>query len=185
MLLKLIFLLVMLPLMWLPGLFDQISVSTANGTITYSYNIVPWIFISLMAIAFISFGEYVRRTQKDNLGGLIFHAGVPLMAFLSLQLAYERVSLTNDRLLYSREPPHTALNASISWNQIVVATKVQRESQEPFAGRHFRIGYKFVLQDGAEFELPTCDTLTAAAVEIDDELKRLGIPITVETIPLG
>lgn len=182
MFLKLAFLLVLIPLICLPALFNQIAVSSENGTTTYGYNHVPWIFLALIVIAFIAFGEYVRRALKDIWGALIFYAGVPVMAFLSLQLVYEQTKLSDDRLVYTREPPHTNCNASIDWKSIVTATKVQHENHEPLVGPQFRIGYKFVLQDGTKFELPSSTTLTAAATAVDDKLKNLGIPVNVETI---
>lgn len=184
MLLKLVYLLVMLLLMWLPELFEQVTVSTKDGASTYTYNIVPWIFFSMATFAFIAFGEYVRRKQKDVWGALIFYSGVPLMVFLSLQLAYESVAITPNRLVYTREPPHTNYNASIDWDQIIAATQVHLEAQD-ITGRHFRIGYRIKLRTGTVLELPVCDTLSAAATQIDERLNDLRIPLNIETIPLG
>lgn len=178
-------LLVMLPLVWLPALFDEIAVSTEGGATAYSYNVVPWIFFSTATIAFILFGEYLRRKQRDVWGALIFYAGAPLMVFLSLQLAYESVTITPDELIYTREPPHTGYNASIGWDQIAGVTHVRLEAQEILTGRrHFRIGYKLVLRDGAKVELPACDTLSTAAPELDRRFRSLRVPVDTETIPL-
>jgi len=78
-------------------------------------------------------------------------------------------------LSHRREPPHTRFNADITFTNIASAVELQYES-----GLR---GYRMLLKDGREVELPANTVLTAARDTIDAQLRARSIPVTTQIIP--
>ena len=134
------FLLAFLFLVWLESLFTQ-TVHVIHGkTHLFKYNGIAWIFLVLMSLVLIGFAEIARRFLKDRLLAILCLLGIPLFAFVSLQLLYERVEVTESLLVHRREPPHTQYNAVISWDSIQSATKIEREKPGLFAPNYYNVG---------------------------------------------
>lgn len=182
---RLAFLAIFLFLLWLQSLFNQTVHVVDGNTHIFRYNWVPWFFMALMAITLIVFAEIARRRLRDRVIAVICWLGIPLLGFLSLQLVYERVEVSDKFLVYRREPPHTRLNVDIAWNTIAASNKIRREKPGLFAPNFYNVEYEFTLRNGQTQELPSNTVLTDAQRAIDRALKSRKIPVKVTTIRIA
>jgi hypothetical protein len=181
---RLAFLVAFLFLVWLESLFTQ-TVHVIDGkTHLFKYNGIPWLFLVLMSLVLVGFAEIARRFQKDRVTASICLLGLPFFAFVSLQLLYERVEVTDSLLVHRREWPQTQYNADISWDSIQSATKIEREKPGLLAPNYYHVGYEFTLKGGRLLELPSNTVLTSAQEEIDRKLALHKIPQNTQKIPM-
>lgn len=178
------FLAAFLFLLWLQTLFTQTAHIVDGQLHIFRYNWIAWLFLGLMVLTLIGFAEIARRVLKDRFITMTCWGGVLLFAFLSLQLVYERVELTEEVLKHRREPPHTEFNADIPWSSIASVTKVRREIGGFFAPNFYNVGYEFSLTDGTTVQLPSNTVLTSAQGVIDTRLESRNLPIAVRDVPI-
>jgi hypothetical protein len=110
---RLAFLVTFLFVVWLQSFFTQTVHEVHGKTHLFKYNGIAWNFLVLMSLVLIGFAEIARRFLKERGTAIICLLGIPIFAFLSLQLVCERVEVTDSLLIHRREPPHTRYNADI------------------------------------------------------------------------
>jgi hypothetical protein len=171
-------------LLWLQSLFTQTEHLIQGGTHVFKYNLVPWLFLTLVFVTVIGFAEIARRLLKDRVLAIVTLLMIPLFGILSLQFTYERVEVSDQLLVHRREPPHTKYNVDIPWDFVLAATKIEKEKPGLFAPNFFNVGYEFTLRNGDTTELPSNTVLTHAQHEIDRILAERQIPVDIRRVPI-
>ena len=171
-------------LLWLRSLFTQ-TVHVIHGDVhVFKYNWVPWLFLVMMALITIGFAGVAHKLLKDRTLAMLCLLTIPLWGLIAPKLLYERVEVSDRRLVHRREPPHTRFNVDIRWDAVIAVTKIEREQAGLFAPNFYNVGYEFAMRTGQLHELPSNTVLTRAHGEIDRILAARGIPVNNRVIPI-
>ena len=172
---RLIFLTACLLYIWVQSLFVQTSHAIGGERHIFSYG---WIGIALgfgFNLVPIGTAWFLWRVKGDKIGAAIFLLFIPIFAiFIMPQLFLERVEVTPTQLMHRREPPHTRFNADIAFKDISSAVELDYESGLK--------GYRILLKDGRNLELPANTVLTAASDTIATQLHSQSIPLANQAI---
>jgi hypothetical protein len=178
---KLAFAIAVALLLWVHSWFTTTTHTASGGRHVFAYGWLAWLFVSLFIALLAGFSWLAWRHYRDRVLAGIMLAGIPLVLLLVLpQTLYERVELTGERLVHTREPPHTKYNCDIPLANIQSATEIQAEAGS--FSTYYLYGYKLLLRDGSLVELPRGEVVTAAHQAIHAALAARDIPIETQVV---